>query len=156
MLDGMWLAAWYALAFANASPSSSVLDGVFGFAPIAIIGMDYRSRQAGLSRPGATHVPGSVFQDHKRESLVYKLSLLWIPKGIVAEVLFFGVVVMEPVREIFGTPAVDWLRVETDAIALLLLFLVWRYLRKMNRSAGQLLQAQIDKLDEAKAQASKS
>ena len=52
----------------------------------------------------------------------------------------------------FSQPAADRLPVLANAVVLFMLFIVWRPLRRANRTAGRLLQAEIDKIDQAAAQ----
>ena len=88
----------------------------------------------------------------ERDELVRKLSWMWLPKGTVAELLFFAVVTSQWIGGLVTHRAEDRLSVAADGAALFMLFVVWRYLRRANREAGRLLQAEIDKLDQAEAQ----
>ena len=88
----------------------------------------------------------------ERDELVRKLSWMWLPKGILSELLFFAVVTSQWIGGLVTHRAEDRLSVAADGAALFMLFVVWRYLRRANREAGRLLQAEIDKLDQAEAQ----
>ena len=71
-----------------------------------------------------------------------------MPEGI-GEDLFFAVVVVQFVVAILASPVVDWVRVGTNFSASLMLVMVWRYIRKANRTSAQLIQAEIDRLASA-------
>ena len=67
-------------------------------------------------------------------------------EGIVAEALFFAVIVVQFVVAILASPVVDWVRVGTNFSASLMLVVVWRYIRKANRTAAHRIQAEIERL----------
>src|SRR5262249_54862991 len=110
-----------------------------------------RLRQDSLSSPHMKK-PESIRHNRERAELVRKLSWMWQPKGIVSELLFFALVTAQLVAGLFSEPAVDRQRVLANAIDLFMLFVVWRLLRRANRTAGRLLEAEIKKLDQAAAQ----
>jgi hypothetical protein len=147
-MNCMWVMAWIALASTSPDSSIGVLNFLFGAVPPVIIVMDMRLRQDSLS---SAHVkkPESMLHNRERVELVRKLGWMWLPKGIVSELLFFAVVMSQLVAGFFSQPAADRLRVVANAIALFMLFIAWRYLRRANRKTGDLLEAEIDKIDKA-------
>jgi hypothetical protein len=142
-MNVLWLAAWVALGFANRHAGTSLVDMAFLMIPMVIITIDYLLRQKEFARPRIDEGPKSLFENRDKTDLLWKLSVLWIPSGIRAEVLFFVAVVLILVAGIVGEADVDWLRFDTSVFALLMMFAVWRYIRKVNRSAARLIQAEI-------------
>ncbi|HYR85848.1 MAG TPA: hypothetical protein VE422_17290 [Terriglobia bacterium] len=147
VMNVMWLIAWVALLFTNPDSSFHSLNILTAGLPVLIIAAEYRGALKGMSGPGADHVPKSIFQDHEREELMRKRSLLWMPRGILAEVLFLAVMVVQFAAGIVSHPDFDRFRLGTNIVASLMLAVVWRYVRKANRSAWRLIQAEIDRLD---------
>jgi hypothetical protein len=147
-MNVMWLLTWIGLVLT--SPESLVpgLDFIFGFVPPVIVAMDIRLRQDSLSSPNFEK-PQGLNRNPERDGLVRKLNWMWLPKSILSELLFFTVVAAQWIGGIVTHPAGDRLRVSANGAALFMLFVVWRLLRRANRTAGTLLQAEIDKLDKA-------
>ena len=137
--------------FTSSESSVTGLDFIFGGAPPVIIAMDIRLRQQTLTGPNFKK-PESLIRNTERDELVRKLSWMWLPKGILSELLFFAVVTSQWIGGLLTHPAEDRLSIAADGAAMFMLFVVWRYLRRANREAGRLLQAEIDKLDQAEAQ----
>ena len=76
------------------------------------------------------------------------------PKGLKSQVEghcrrgpFFAVLVFQLAAGIVSHSDVDRFRLGANITASLMLAIVWRYIRKFNRSARRLLQAEIDDLD---------
>jgi hypothetical protein len=147
-MNAMWCIAWIALLLTNRESSVAGLDLIFGFAPPVIIAMDFRSRQDSLSSP---HFKKAEVGNAQREELVRKLSWMWLPKTILSEVLFFAVVTAQWIGGFVTHPAVDRQRSTANGAALFMLFVVWRPLRRANRETGELLKAEIKKIDQAEA-----
>ena len=147
-MNAMWCITWIGLVWTNAESSVAGLDFIFGAAPPVIIAMDFRSRQDSLSSP---HFKKAVVGNPKRDELVRKLSWMWLPKSILSELLFFAVVTAQWIGGVVTHPAAERLPVTANGAALFMLFVVWRLLRRANRKAGDLLQAEIGKLDRAEA-----
>jgi len=146
VMNIMWLIAWIALMFTNPDSSSHIINILTAGLPIVIIAADFRAGQQGMSGPGRRKIP-PIFYNREREELMRKLSMLWRSKGIAAEVLFFAVLVFQLAAGIVSHSDVDRFRLGANITASLMLAIVWRYIRKFNRSARRLLQAEIDDLD---------
>ena len=147
-MNAMWCILWIGLALTNTESFVPGLDFIFGLLPPVIVVMDLRLRQDDLSSP---HFKKPVVRNLERDELVRKLSWMWLPKSILSELLFFAVVTAQWIGGFVTHAAQDRLRVGANGAALFMLFVVWRLLRRANRKAGDLLQAEIGKLDRTEA-----
>src|SRR5262249_38694549 len=102
-------------------------------------------RQQGFKRTQKADILKSLFGQDKQD-LERKRNNLWTPKGIFAEVVFFGIVVAQFLASIYLSRQFDALRTGACSTAALMLFMIWRYVRKANRRADILLEAELDKL----------
>ena len=75
-LNLIWSIAWIALIMTNTDAPVPGLDFFFGAIPAVIVGMGYRLRQEGLSRPRKSDAPASILGNHERDEIIRKRSLL--------------------------------------------------------------------------------
>jgi hypothetical protein len=150
-LNAIWACAWVALMWTDL-PVPYHLNFFFGFMPYLIVFRSYRSRQEGIGFPKKDEIPVSVvLGNNERAELMRKLNLLWLPKGIVDEVLFFAVIALQFATSVLASPVVDRFRLGANFTASVMLLIVWGYIRRANRAAGRLVQAELDKLAAAEA-----
>jgi len=150
-MNAMWGTAWLAIICTSPDSGIHIVNYMCGVLPPVIVFMDMRLRQNSLA-PLNAEMPKSLFSNREKAELVRKLSWMWMPKWIASEILFLSMIALYTVAVPLTNSAADRVRVIANAIALLMLFVVWRPLRRANRTAGRLLQAEIAKLDRAEAQ----
>jgi hypothetical protein len=144
-LNASWAIAWFGMCWASPRLSVPMLNALFIFIPICIPTAMYRRRQQGFKRAQKSDILHSLFA-HDKQDLERKRGNLWTPKGILAEVVFFAVVVVQFVASIYLSRQFDALRAAACSTAALMLFIIWRYVRKANRRADILLAAELEKL----------
>ena len=152
----LWLIAFLSLIVTNTEAIPASVQGrdfLFTFAPIAVFFLIYRLQMNVLSgsAPSLSH--------RHRDELLRKRDTLWGSDRTrsstwyaCAEALFFAVLALPLCiavwSGVFGHGAnVDWIRVWTNLTALLILALVWIYIRQSNRNTARVLQEEIDALD---------
>jgi hypothetical protein len=143
----IWVIAYFSFSLSTTDSNLHWLDRLFGAAPMLIVGLSFKSRWEGMSRPKKDDVAKYTRGNHDKMEFQRKLSVLWTPKTIAVEVVFFCIVAMQCVAAPFAAPSFDWIQLATNVTASFMMLVVWRYIRKANRTAARLIQEEIDKLE---------
>ena len=153
-LNSAWAVCWYLVMDAvPAVGGSSSLDPLFGAAPILVLsGMFYyRASKDGIKIKKKDDPDGSSLDPLKRlrHDIKRKRVVLYTFRGGLGEAVVFGSLIGNLLTQVFLRPHFDSQQFGANVVATIMLFAVWRYIRRTNRRADALLEAQLATLKEA-------